>query len=381
MYAQESILDILFMMLYGATAMLTLVVALYLLLRRTNAFAPAVVPPQVVRSRASIFLFATTVSHVWWYVFGTYWLTDDRTVRNILLIMLDHITLIPLAIAILLSMLQDRRRKLFPWLLAEVPIVVIAVAGIALHDSGTMHWMNAWQTTVIVAFIVYYFRALMNYNRWLQQNFADLEHKDIWKSMLVAAILTVIYEVYCTNQGLMPVEYLSQLFTIVITIFLVWRVETLQALTPETGSSATTFSESDSPEPTVSTSIAEASVEDTPIAPIDFGPLLRDRCEDTKLYLQHDLTLAQLAHTLGTNRTYLSAYFARIGTTYNAYINHLRIEHFERLYTETMADPSKSGGTAKDLASACGFGSYSTFSAAFKNYRGVTVSEWIRKQT
>ena len=252
MYAQESILDILFMMLYGATAMLTLVVALYLLLRRTNAFAPAVVPPQVVRSRASIFLFATTVSHVWWYVFGTYWLTDDRTVRNILLIMLDHITLIPLAIAILLSMLQDRRRKLFPWLLAEVPIVVIAVAGIALHDSGTMHWMNAWQTTVIVAFIVYYFRALMNYNRWFQQNFADLEHKDIWKSMLVAAILTVIYEVYCTNQGLMPVEYLSQLFTIVITIFLVWRVETLQALTPETGSSATAFSESDSPEPTVS---------------------------------------------------------------------------------------------------------------------------------
>ena len=35
MYAQESILDILFMMLYGATAMLTLVAAIMAMLSRT----------------------------------------------------------------------------------------------------------------------------------------------------------------------------------------------------------------------------------------------------------------------------------------------------------------------------------------------------------
>lgn len=370
MYAQESILDILFMMLYGATAMLTLAVALYLLLRRTNAIAPAVIPPRVVRRWAAAFLLTATASHVWWYMFGTYWLTDDRPARNIALIMLDHITLVPPATAMLLSMLQDRRRKLWPWLVAELPIVALGIAGIVMQDYKAMHWMNGWQSAVIIAFIVYYFQSLRRYNRWLQHNFADLEHKDIWKSMVFAAVLSVIYEAYCTNPGLMPLEYLSQFFTIFISIFIVWRVETLQELTVEATTSVTVQPEADNATP----------AESTAMSPIDFAPLLRERCEATGLYLQHDLTLAQLAHTLGTNRTYLSAYFARIGTTYNAYINQLRIARFERQFVEAMERTGKAGVTAKDLATECGFSSYSTFSAVFKKYRGVTVAEWMRRQ-
>ena len=373
MCAQESILDILFMMLYGATAMLTLAVALYLLLRRTNAFAPAVTPPRAVRRWAAALLLIATASHVWWYVFGTYWLTDDRSARNIVLIMLDHITLVPPAITLLLSMLQDRRRKLWPWLVAEVPIVALGVTGLIIQDDRAMHWMNGWQTAVIIAFIVYYFKALTSHNRWLRQNFADLEHKDIWKSMVVAAVLTAIYEAYCINPGLMTVEYLSQFFTIAITIFLVWRVETIQELTTEATPSPTVQPEADSAEPATAT-------ESATMPPIDFGPQLRERCEATQLYLQHDLSLAQLAHALGTNRTYLSAYFARTGTTYNAYINHLRIAHFERQFAMAIERTGKAGATAKDLATECGFSSYSTFSAAFKKYRGVTVAEWMRRQ-
>ena len=373
MYAQESILDILFMMLYGATAMLTLAVALYLLLRRTNAFAPAVIPPRVVRRWAAAFLLTATASHVWWYVFGAYWLTDDRPTRNIMLIMLDHITLVPLAMAMLLSMLQDCRRKLWPWIVAEVPIVVMGVTGIVIQDDMAMLWMNGWQTAVIVVYIIYYFKSLRRYNHWLQHNFADLEHKDIWKSMVAAAVLTAIYEAYCINPGLMTMEYLSQFFTIFISIFIVWRVETLQELTTEASLSSTMLPETDSAEPATTTVSAA-------MPPIDFGPQLREHCEATRLYLQHDLTLTQLAHTLGTNRTYLSTYFARTGTTYNAYINQLRIAHFEQQFAQVMERTGKADATAKDLATKCGFSSYSTFSAAFKKYQGVTVAEWMRRQ-
>ena len=52
------------------------------------------------------------LSHVWWYVLGIYWLTDDRLVRNIVAVTLDHVLLVPLVIALLLRMLQDRRRRL-----------------------------------------------------------------------------------------------------------------------------------------------------------------------------------------------------------------------------------------------------------------------------
>jgi AraC-like DNA-binding protein len=61
------------------------------------------------------------------------------------------------------------------------------------------------------------------------------------------------------------------------------------------------------------------------------GLLLQQRCIDTLLYLQHDLTISELAKAIGTNRSYLSLYFSSQHTTYNAYINDLRINHFKSL--------------------------------------------------
>ena len=136
---------------------------------------------------------------------------------------------------------------------------------------------------------------------------------------------------------------------------LLWRVETLQQL-----------SESTQPE--------EASVPtDTPTK---IGILLKKHCEDGQLYLQSDLTLAQLAQAVGTNRYYLSQHFAQQGITYNAYINGLRIRHFVRLYQEAVADQRIF--TAQQLAFESGFHSYSTFSATFKQMLGTTVTAWMR---
>ena len=66
----------------------------------------------------------------------------------------------------------------------------------------------------------------------------------------------------------------------------------------------------------------------SPNAQDKIGLLLQRHCIDEQLYLQHDLNLLQLAKAIGTNRFYLSQYFSQQGTTYNAYINGLRIEHF-----------------------------------------------------
>ena len=81
-----------------------------------------------------VFFLVAALSHVWWYVLGVYWLTDDRLVRNIIVIMLDNATLVPLVMAVLLALLQDCRRPLWPWLLLQMPVVVAAVIGIVSHD-------------------------------------------------------------------------------------------------------------------------------------------------------------------------------------------------------------------------------------------------------
>ena len=254
MYEYEGLHDVVFIALYCVAAFAALVAAVYLLCRRGNAFMQEKGPENMVtiespggmvrmshplrsslrlRRWTAALMAAIVASHVWWYVVGQWWLEDDRLVRNIVNIALDHVTLVPLTMAVLLALLQDRRRPLWPWLVAEVAAVVVtAVMGIAGRDE---FWgydvMGYCQLVLIAGFIVYYALALRHYGRWLRDNYADLEHKEVWQSLIFAVGLFVVYEVYTSNGGELLREYLSQVVTLVIIAFLVWRVETLEELT------------------------------------------------------------------------------------------------------------------------------------------------------
>ena len=361
MYAQQSLQDTLFLMLYGAVAVLALVSGLYLWLRRSNTIAPDVTPPRALRRWTAAFFLMAALSHVWWYVLGVYWLTDDRLVRNIVAITLDHITLVPLVMALLLHMLQDRQRPLWPWVLTQVPILVAAIVGIVRHDEFYGFDLTTyWQIAVMIIFVLYYIHVLIRYGRWLRENYADLEHKEVWQSLLIAAALFIVYEIYFTNPGEMIREYLAQVETLAIIVFLVWRVETLQQLDDK---------------PSDSSQDAEPVVVSQPTT-INIQQQLEIYCEACKPYLQHDITLQQLASAIGTNRTYLGNYFALQGINYNAYINRLRINHFMRLYQESIR--SSLPVTATELAKQSGFRSYSTFAMAFKQFNGQTVTSWMK---
>ena len=144
-----------------------------------------------------------------------------------------------------------------------------------------------------------------------------------------------------------------------LTCFLVWRVETLSELTSEN---------SENSENSEASELSEHSD--------DFGEQLQRHCIDSKLYLQHDLTAADLARAVGTNHTYLSRYFSRQGLTYNAYINGLRIRHFVSLYREAVAN--RRNVTIQQLALDSGYRSYSTFSLAFRQRMGQSVTAWAK---
>ena len=209
MYGQESIFDPFFIALYSGAALLALVAALYLLLRRGNAFEPALSSSRRLRRWTAAFLLTVTLSHVWWWLLGTVWLSDDRLVRN---------------------------RPVWPWWVAEVPVVVLGAAGMAGRDWHVGYTLaSCWQMALIVAFVIYYSFAVRHYGRWLLDNFADLDHKEVWQSLVFALALFAAYWLYTSNGGSMLREYLSQVLTLVITGFLVWRTETLQELRDEWG--------------------------------------------------------------------------------------------------------------------------------------------------
>ena len=234
MYEYRGLQDIIFVSLYCGVAFLAVVACLYLLFRRRNVFADDVRSSRVLRRWTAALMAAMAASHVWWYAVGQWWLTDDWLVRTILVIMLDHSTLVPLVMGVLLWMLQDHRRPLWPWLVVQSPVVMFAVVGM-----GERCWFygytlpHYWQLGTIAVFVVYYIFALRQYGRWLRDNYADLEHKEVWQSLAFAVVLFVVYSVYTSNMGEMMREYLSQVLTLVIIGFLVWRVETLQELESE----------------------------------------------------------------------------------------------------------------------------------------------------
>ena len=107
------------------------------------------------------------------------------------------------------------------------------------------------------------------------------------------------------------------------------------------------------------------------------GQLLAKHCEDTQLYLQPDLTLAQLSAAIGVNHYYLSQYFASQDTSYYAYIHDLRVRHFVARYRELAA--AHEPIVAQQLAQESGYHSYSTFSTAFKQRMHKSVAAWMRE--
>ncbi len=364
MYEQYGLEDPFFLMLYGGATMLALTECCYMLVALRSTLAPHVVPPRGLRYWTAAFFAAVAASHLWWAVLGIIWLKDDRLTRNIVTIMLDYITLVPLVMAVLLSMLQDRKRPLWPFFVAHIPIIMIALYGIMTQSAETKDYIHYYQVVIIVVFIIYYVRALIQYDRWLRENYADLEHKEVWQSLLFLAGVLAFYYAYTSNLGELFHEYLSQVNTLIILIFLSWRVETLQMLS----SSDTDVVSSDTTQtPSVSANTG-----------LDIGSMLQNHCEATQLYLRHDLTLSELAAAIGTNRTYLSSYFSQQGDTYNAYINRLRIEHFVQLYHEAVSQSRPF--TALELSQQCGYRIYRTFSAAFRQHMGVTVTAWMQSK-
>jgi hypothetical protein len=233
MYEYRGLQDVFFIILYDMAGCLALLAAVYLLFRRRNAIAPGVRSSRRLRRWTAAFMAAVVASHVWWALLGTQFLADDRLVRNVIAISLDYLTFVPLMVCVLVRMLQDRRRLLWPLIPLFVPIAVLAMVCIETRDESFLSVVEYYLAFLAVTFIIYYVWAVRQYGRWLLDNYADLERKEVWQSLLLLAFILFVHMAYTNNEGSLFMEYLAQVNTIVIIGFLVWRVETLQELESE----------------------------------------------------------------------------------------------------------------------------------------------------
>ena len=355
MYEQHIQDDLIFVMFYAGVTVTAIIASCYLLLRRGNAFAPDITPPRTLRRWTAAFFAVMALGHIW-YIPVIFLDSYDEVKLNYLIGgLLDSMTIFPLAIVILLVMLQDRKRPLWPVAAITAPVVAAMAWSVFNRSEVLFPAIYAYLLFLGIGLIIYMVREVRRYSRWLRDNYADLEHKEVWQSFIVLAVILLTFHLYAYTTEEPAYKYILQAISLVLIGYLLWRVETLSDLSIAQPQSLPA---------------AETAAHD------NIGLLLQQHCIDTQLFLQHDLTLQQLAKAIGTNRLYLSQYFSGQGLTYNTYINDLRINHFVKLYREAIA--AHSPFTAQQLAHDSGYRSYSTFSLAFKQRMGQTVTAWMR---
>ena len=330
MYDQIRV-DVFFLMFYASVAMLSLMACCYLLFRRANAIAPDVMPSARLRRWTAAFFAAISFCHLWYL--PMYFLTSPDDVMQGYLItgLLDGMTIIPLTIAVLLAMLQDRRRPLWSIAVIVAPLMVGLVWCITTGSESLLPVLYTYFLLMWLGLIIYMVREIRQYQHWLRDNYADLEHKEVWQSFVVLAIILLVYTIYSLDLGEPLLDYVMEATIIFLVCYLLWRVETLSDL-------------------------------NVPIS-LDTAIAVDDAVEET----------------VASEDIYLSQYFSSRGMTYNSYINRLRIQHFIDLYREAVATHQPI--TVLQLAHQSGFRSYSTFNAAFKQSMGMTATEWMRNMT
>ena len=249
-----------------------------------------------------------------------------------------------------------------------LPVIGALIWSIVNCSDALFTVISVYSLLLSIFFFIYMVRALRQYGHWLRDNYADLEHKEVWQNFIVLVAIQILFGFYAFSVETLVFQYIMQMTCIVLVFYLLWRVETLSDLhLPE--------NEAEDDEDVVA---AEKENEKTLPAfnRNDIGQLLKSHCEDKQLYLQQGISVAQMAKKIGTNRLYLGRYLSSKGVTYNTYINELRIRHFIDLYHKTAA--AHQPLVIKNLASQSGFSSYSTFGLAFKQVMGMTATEWMR---
>ena len=365
--------SILYFILYGGAATLCVVLCLYLLLSRVNVISPGTMPPVRLRRWAAAFYAAGALGHAWWFLLYLYFRDNqlvygtDYSPGHVMGEVLDCVSLLITLAGTLLAMLQDRRRPVWPVAVASIPIAVLGVLQMAFPTRQFLVPALVYSLVAYVAFTVYMVFAIRQYGRWLLDNYADLEHKEVWLSLaLLIGLMVLLMSFEYTDNYMMST--IAHLIGFPLAGLLLWRVETLPQL-DETAE----YEDDILPE-------AETISEPLPVSDAlsHIGRLLGKHCEDTQLYLQPDLTLTQLSAAVGVNHYYLSQYFASQDTSYYAYIHDLRVRHFIARYRELAA--AHKPIVAQQLAQESGYHSYSTFSTAFKQRMHKSVTAWMREE-
>ena len=235
----------------------------------------------------------------------------------------------------------------------------------AVHEPLVLPLVNLLTYALIAGCVAYVALLRRRYLRWLQDTQSDDEPFDAsWLLHLVVlmAIATLYWIIKASVTAWLQFDYFESYpwdFAALLMIFII-ALEALVKLhqpfpkMPEVGAAEET-----APEPVMERDWATE------------GERLQAQVVSSQWFLEPGLSLQVLSRRYGMNHVYLSrAINEGLGCNFNSFINALRVDHAKRLIGE---EPEMS---LTQIALASGFGSKASFNRAFKQYAGLSPSQF-----
>jgi AraC-like DNA-binding protein len=218
-----------------------------------------------------------------------------------------------------------------------------------IYSYSVFLWCYAW-TVVGIGFV-----KARRHIRYVRENFSNIERIDVtWlKPVFFFAIVSQLSWLFASLYATVLTDivyYASSLVLWVIVLRYSWEFCPI---------SVAQFTE------------IPADEKKNSIPVIEKG-MLEQVMEEQQLYLNKNLTLADLAQALNTNRTYVSNYLSQVrGQTFYDYVNQMRIE---RISIPMLKEHPEY--TLEYVAEKSGFASISTFRRAFIKLTGQTPRQF-----
>lgn len=250
----------------------------------------------------------------------------------------------------------------FSWrraIIHEIPfLVLLGLYGI--HPNKVVFYLDISIALIYALYVILQlFRTIPEYNRTLRENFSNTDNLDLewlWK-LLVFFILFLFAWIYSALLVSDNADILYNLTSLVLWSIICCNIHKQQPLVL-----------TETAEPVGTTASETVDDQSRP----EFAAALEHLFTEEKIWLNPRLTISEVAHQLGTNRTYLSDYLNRsLKTTFYEFVNEYRV----RAVAEQLEVPENSL-TIEAIAESCGFNSISTFRRVFIRRFGCTPTRY-----
>ncbi|GEM_PF-3571724 len=352
-FDSQYISDLLFCAIHGAGIIFFLATGLYMLLVKRSIFNDN---PQRQQLRHDV-----GVSFLCWSasyccsLLITLLFGDNQQYTSHLSLLVDFALCAPTSMQMVYSITNRSETRYF-LLLPNVIIGILSVAlYIILENVMVVYVAVVYWDAMILFFLFIFIKQTKSYREYVLSEYSDLTNRDVlW--LIHAVWFVAFYGFLYVASRLLHSTYIlmfAYVLTWIVMAYFVYYIENLKPISEALRNDI---------------SASEKEIPTAELAGLDL--LLRTECEEKMLFLQTDLTIANLADAIGSNRTYLWKHLSQKGLNFNTYINSLRIKYAKNLLQKT---PNL---TTKELAKSCGFGSESAFRRVFVDLCGCSISQF-----